>query len=58
MTAKVGGPKHAKLAQLEARWPEAAASLREGLEDMFTVRGSVSAAGSPRASRTRTASRA
>jgi putative transposase len=25
-------------AQLEARWPDAAASLREGLEDMFTVR--------------------
>jgi hypothetical protein len=25
-------------AQLEARWPGAAASLREGLEDMFTVR--------------------
>lgn len=24
--------------QLEARWPDAAASLREGLEDMFTVR--------------------
>jgi putative transposase len=25
-------------AQLAARWPDAAASLREGLEDMFTVR--------------------
>ena len=25
-------------AQLEARWPDAAASLREGLADMFTVR--------------------
>jgi hypothetical protein len=25
-------------AQLQARWPDAAASLREGLEDMFTVR--------------------
>jgi hypothetical protein len=25
-------------AQLEARWPDAAASLREGLEDRFTVR--------------------
>jgi len=25
-------------AQLEARWPDAAASLREGLEDMFTIR--------------------
>jgi len=25
-------------AQLEVRWPDAAASLREGLEDMFTVR--------------------
>ncbi len=25
-------------AQLEARWPDAAASLREGLEDMFPVR--------------------
>ncbi len=24
--------------QLEARWPDAAASLREGLEEMFTVR--------------------
>lgn len=24
--------------QLEARWPDAAASLREGLDDMFTVR--------------------
>jgi transposase-like protein len=24
--------------QLESRWPDAAASLREGLEDMFTVR--------------------
>ena len=24
--------------QLEVRWPEAAASLREGLDDMFSVR--------------------
>jgi hypothetical protein len=26
------------VAQLQARWPDAAASLREGLEDRFTVR--------------------
>jgi putative transposase len=39
-------------AQLEARWPDAAASLREGLEDMFTV-GRLGVGGcSPRASRT------
>jgi transposase-like protein len=45
-------------AQPGARWPDAAASLREGLEDMFTVRRLGAGGRSPRASRTRTASRA
>jgi len=47
MLAGVATRRHARVnepvgddlaAQLEARWPDAAASLREGLEDMFTVR--------------------